>query len=106
MTAAEDAARWLAAQTGGVVAVTGESDFVTDGTRAARIAGGSPYMPMNTALGCSLTGLCGAYPAVADDPFDATLAALAHFAVAGRRAHEGRRGRAAVRRASLMRCMP
>ena len=89
---AEDAARWLAVQTGGVVAVTGESDFVTDGTRAARIAGGSPFMPMNTALGCSLTGLCGAYAAVADDPFDATLAALAHFAVAGRRAHEGAQG--------------
>ncbi|MFC4671852.1 hydroxyethylthiazole kinase [Seohaeicola nanhaiensis] len=92
VAAAEKGARWLAHETGGVVAVTGEVDFVTDGSRAARISGGSPWMPMNTALGCSLTCLCGAYAAVAEDPFDATVAALAHFAVAGQRAHEGATG--------------
>lgn len=92
VTAAEDGARWLAHETGGVVAVTGEVDFVTDGRRAARIGGGSPWMPMNTALGCSLTCLCGAYAAVARDPFDATVEALAHYAVAGKRAHEGAAG--------------
>lgn len=92
VAAAEEGARWLAHETGGVVAVTGEVDFVTDGTRAVRIAGGSAWMPMNTALGCSLTCLCGAYAAVAADPFDATVAALAHFAVAGTRAHEGASG--------------
>ncbi|MCI2393929.1 hydroxyethylthiazole kinase [Aliiroseovarius sp. N1F302] len=92
VAAAEEGARWLALQTGGVVAVTGAVDFVTDGTRAARVGGGSPFMPMNTALGCSLTGLCGAYAAVAEDSFDATITALAHFAVAGSRAHEGAPG--------------
>ncbi|WP_035366167.1 hydroxyethylthiazole kinase [Pseudodonghicola xiamenensis] len=89
---AEAGARHLAETSGAVVAVTGEVDFVTDGTRAVRIAGGSPYMPLNTALGCSLTGLCGAYAAVADDPFDAAVGALAHYAVAGSRAHEGAAG--------------
>jgi hydroxyethylthiazole kinase len=84
---AEDGARRLAQKTGAVVAVTGEVDYVTDGAREARISGGSSYMPMNTAMGCSLTGLCGAYAAVADDPFDAAVGALAHFAVAGSRAH-------------------
>jgi hydroxyethylthiazole kinase len=88
----EDGARRLARQSGSVVAVTGEVDFVTDGTRAARIAGGSPFMPMNTAMGCSLTCLCGAYAAVAGDPFDAAIGALVHFAVAGRRAHEDATG--------------
>ncbi|WP_127103827.1 hydroxyethylthiazole kinase [Pararhodobacter zhoushanensis] len=92
VAAAEDGARWLAQRTGGVVAVTGAVDFVTDGSRAVRIEGGSPWMPMNTALGCSLTGLCGAYAALAADPFDATVAALAHFAVAGQRAHPGAQG--------------
>jgi hypothetical protein len=57
-----------------------------------RIEGGSPWMPMNTAMGCSLTCLCGAYAAVAGDPFDAAIGALAHFAVAGSRAHEGATG--------------
>lgn len=89
---AEDGARRLALQTGAVVAVTGEVDFVTDGNRHARVEGGSSFMPINTAMGCSLTCLCGAYTAVARDPFDAAIAALAHFAVAGRHAHEGATG--------------
>ncbi|TDH34986.1 hydroxyethylthiazole kinase [Pseudohoeflea suaedae] len=90
--AAETGARRLAAKTGAMVAVTGEIDLVTDGKRVARIGGGSSYMPMNTAMGCSLTGLCGAYAAVAVDPFDAAVGALAHFAVAGTRAHREARG--------------
>ena len=49
-------------------------------------------MPMNTAMGCSLTGLCGAYAAVADDPFDAAVGALTHFAVAGTLAHKDASG--------------
>ncbi|RAH99936.1 hydroxyethylthiazole kinase [Acuticoccus sediminis] len=85
--AAAPGARRLAEKTGAIVAVTGAVDLVTDGTRVARIAGGSIYMPMNTAIGCSLTALCGAYATVADDPFDATVGALAHFAEAGRAAH-------------------
>ncbi|MCW2309890.1 hydroxyethylthiazole kinase [Rhodobium gokarnense] len=89
---AEDGARRLAEESGSVVAVTGETDFVTDGARAVRIEGGSPLMPMNTALGCSLTCLCGAYAAVSSDPFDAAVGALAHFAAAGARAHEKAEG--------------
>src|SRR5690606_32462800 len=85
--AAETAARNLAADTGAVVAVTGAVDFVTDGKRAVRIAGGSPFMPLVTALGCSLTALVGAYVAVAPEaPFEATVAALASFAAAGEEA--------------------
>jgi hydroxyethylthiazole kinase len=44
-------------------------------------------MPQVTALGCSLTCLVGAFAAITpDDPFNATVAALATFAVAGERA--------------------
>lgn len=89
---AEDGAGRLAEKTGAVVAVTGEVDYVTDGKREARVGGGSSFMPMNTAMGCSLTGLCGAYAAVAGDPFDAAVGALAHFAVAGTRAHKDASG--------------
>lgn len=81
---AEGAARLLARSQGAVVAVTGPVDFVTDGARAMRVSGGSPLMPKVTALGCSLTCLVGALVAVApDQPFEATVAALAGFAVAG-----------------------
>lgn len=80
---AEASARGLARASGAVVAITGNVDFVTDGLRAARVSGGSDLMPRVTALGCSLTCLVGAFAAVVEDPFDATLAALAMFAAAG-----------------------
>ncbi|WP_324755316.1 hydroxyethylthiazole kinase [Roseovarius sp. Pro17] len=79
---AEDAARALARQTGGVVAVTGEVDFVTDGEAAYRVAGGHALMPRVTVLGCSLTGLVAAF-AVGQPALPATVAALAYYGVAG-----------------------
>lgn len=89
---AEAAAVGLARRSGAVVAVTGERDLVTDGTRLARVAGGHPLMPRVTALGCSLSGVVGAFLAGAEDPFAATVAALASYAVAGEQAGEAARG--------------
>ncbi len=83
VSVAEASARELALKAGSIIAVTGEVDFVTDGTRAVRITGGSPLMPQVTATGCALTCLVGAYAAAVTDPFDATVGALAHFAAAG-----------------------
>lgn len=93
VSAAEAAAVALATRQGCVVAVTGEKDFVTDGTRSVHILGGSPLMPKVTALGCSLTCLVGAFVAVSPDrPFAAAVAALALFAVAGEQAEAGAEG--------------
>ncbi len=89
--AAEAAARSLAARTGGVVAVTGPVDFVTDGTRAFRIANGDPMMPRITALGCSLTGVVGAF-LVGQPALEATVAALAYYGLAGEIAAETAQG--------------
>jgi hydroxyethylthiazole kinase len=84
---AEESAIELARRHDTVVAVTGVVDFVTDGKRSTRIVGGSPLMPQVTALGCSLTCLVGAFAAIhPNEPFEATVAALATFAVAGERA--------------------
>lgn len=89
VAAAEDAATALAREHQMVVAVTGEVDFVTDGTRGVRIAGGSPVMPQVTALGCALTCVVGAFLAATPRaPLEATVAALALFAVAGADADE------------------
>lgn len=89
----EEIARGLARAHDAVVAVTGAVDFVTDGERAAWIAGGSPIMPRVTALGCALTGLCGAFVAVnPGDAFEATVAALMTFAAAGAVAAETAQG--------------
>lgn len=92
VAAAENSARALATERGCVVAVTGEVDFVTDGARAVRIAGGSDLMPQVTALGCALTCLVGAFAAAVPDRFDATVGALASFSTAGEIAAETAEG--------------
>jgi hydroxyethylthiazole kinase len=82
LPAAEAAAR-LALAHGTVVAMTGAVDLVTDGTRALRIANGSPLMDLVTAMGCTASAVVGAFLAVEPEPFAACVAALLAFAVAG-----------------------
>ncbi|MGY1605961.1 hydroxyethylthiazole kinase [Geodermatophilus sp. SYSU D00700] len=77
-----DAAVALAGRTGGVVAVSGEVDVVTDGSRTVRIGGGSPLLTRTTGAGCALGALVAAYTAVADDPLTGAVAAHAHVALA------------------------
>lgn len=81
-----DGARAVARELSTVVVVTGAQDIITDGERTAVVHGGHALMPLVTALGCSATALVAACCAVADDPFDASVAAMAMFAVAGERA--------------------
>ncbi|MNK19377.1 Hydroxyethylthiazole kinase [compost metagenome] len=84
---AEQSALDIAKRRQTVVAVTGEVDFVTDGRRSVRIAGGSPLMPRVTATGCALSAVVGAFAAVSkDDPYTAAVAALSCFGIAGQRA--------------------
>ncbi|MGF1647334.1 MAG: hydroxyethylthiazole kinase [Kineosporiaceae bacterium] len=89
---AHEAALAVARRHGCVVAATGPEDLVTDGTRVARVSGGSPLMAQVTAVGCSLTALVGAFAATTEDPWEATVGALAMFGVAGRRAGQGAPG--------------
>lgn len=78
-----DAARDLARKTGGIVAVTGAVDYVTDGRALAAVDNGHPLMGRVTATGCALSALVGACVAVAEDDFAGTLHALAIYGVAG-----------------------
>ncbi len=85
VAAARDAAVALARYTGGAVAVSGESDLVTDGSTVAYSTGGSALMGKVTGFGCSLGGVAAVYATQAD-LFTAALAAVAHYNVAGARA--------------------
>lgn len=88
-----DAAIALAQQHGCVVAMTGESDWVTDGTQHYRIHGGHPLMPRVTTLGCGLSALVTAFVAAnRAAPLEATAAALGCFAVAGEQAGKTAQG--------------
>jgi len=81
-------ARQLAKATGAVVAVTGATDYVTDGTRLIGLANGHPLMARVTGLGCTATALVGAALAVEKDRLAAVAAGLSFLALAGEIAAE------------------
>lgn len=87
VAAARTAAVALAKWTGGAVAVSGETDLITDGTTAAFSRGGSRFMEKVTGAGCSLGGVAAVYASAAE-PFIAALTATAVYNLAGRRAGE------------------
>ena len=78
-----DAARELARRTGAAVAVTGATDYVTDGTRLATLNNGHPLMARVTGMGCTATAIIGAFLAVERDPFGAAVHGLTVLGVAG-----------------------
>ena len=84
---AKAAAAALAKWTGGAVAVSGETDLVTDGSIAAFSYGGAHFMQKITGAGCSLGGVTAVY-ATAANPFIAALTATAIYNLAGRRAEQ------------------
>ncbi|MDP9429981.1 MAG: hydroxyethylthiazole kinase [Actinomycetota bacterium] len=89
---AAKAAAELAGRIGGVVAVSGEVDLVTDGRRTVRVGGGSPLLTRTTGAGCALGALVAAYVAATGDPLTGTVAAHAHVAVAAEQAAAGAAG--------------
>ena len=86
VNAAKDAAVALAKWTGGAVAVSGETDLVTDGSIVAYSHGGSHFMERITGAGCSLGGVVAVYATTGASPFIAALTATAVYNLAGSRA--------------------
>ena len=82
----------LALKTKATVAVTGETDVVTDGRKAFAIRNGHPLMGRITGSGCMLTAVLGAFAganakcATSLETIDATAAALCAMGIAGERA--------------------
>nr|WP_255366729.1 hydroxyethylthiazole kinase [Cellulomonas sp. KH9] len=89
--AAAGAADALAGVTGGVVAVSGPVDLVTDGRVRVRLAVGDPLLTAITGAGCALGGLVAAFTAVAP-PLVAAVAASTVLGLAAERAAVDARG--------------
>lgn len=87
-----DAARRLATEARVIAAVTGATDYVTDGTRTIAVGNGHPMMTRVTGLGCTATALIGACLAVNGDPLAAAAHGLALLGVAGEIAAARARG--------------
>lgn len=89
--AAADAARDLALRTGGVVAVSGQIDLITDGHRIVRVANGHELLTRVTGGGCALGAVMAAFLGVSrsggiGDPLLAVSAATLVYTVAAERA--------------------
>jgi hydroxyethylthiazole kinase len=88
----DDALRSYALHQLGVLALTGATDVVTDGSRIVKITNGDPLMSRVTAMGCAGAAVVAACLAVEGDAWLATAAGLLLFAVAGEWAAQRARG--------------
>lgn len=86
---AVEPARALAARCHTVVAMTGPTDYITDGVRTWMVHNGHPLMTRVTAVGCTATALVAAACAVEPDAMLAATAALAFLGLCGERAAMG-----------------
>jgi hydroxyethylthiazole kinase len=86
MESAVNAARVTAESFGTVIAVTGERDLVTDGTRSLIVSGGHELMSYVTGTGCAASVVVGAFIAEEADAVLAAASALAFFGLAGSKA--------------------
>jgi hydroxyethylthiazole kinase len=87
--AAGDAPARFSRQHGGIVALTGATDVVSDGARSAKIANGDALMGLVTGMGCAGSALIAAALVVERDRYLATIAALVALGVAGEIAARG-----------------
>ncbi len=90
--AAQVAAEQLARATGAVVAVTGETDFITDGESTWATPWGHPVMTRVVGTGCALSALVAAFTAQAPNRLNAVAAACAVAGLCGERAAATSRG--------------
>lgn len=86
------AARALAAETGAIVAISGEVDYITDGREVIGVPGGDAIMTRVTGVGCALGALMAAFLPVTMSPMRSAVTASAVFAVAGELAARESRG--------------
>jgi hydroxyethylthiazole kinase len=87
-----EAAKSLARRHGSILAVSGPTDIITDGTDAVRISNGHPHLTKITGGGCALGAVTAAFLAVDEDKLAATAAATAVYTVAAEMAAECVRG--------------
>lgn len=80
------AAQTLARETGAIVVVTGEMDYVTDGHRIIGIHGGDPLMTKVVGTGCALSAVVAACCTLPGDTLENVASACHWMKQAGERA--------------------
>lgn len=75
-----------------VIAITGQTDYISDGTRLARVHNGHQLLTAVTGTGCIASALTGAFATVQNDYFMAAAAALGCYGVAAEMAAKNAAG--------------
>ncbi|MFW6131153.1 MAG: hydroxyethylthiazole kinase [Candidatus Aminicenantaceae bacterium] len=89
---AAEAGKILARELNTVLAITGETDFITDGIVSCKVKNGHPLMGMVTGTGCTATVIVAAFNAVNSDPLLSAAAGLSYFGFAGEQAAKEAKG--------------
>lgn len=85
---AVQAAIGLSLNTGGIVCISGATDYIIKGNNIITLNNGSPLMAKVTGMGCTATAIIGAFVAVAETVFDGVVSAMAIMGIAGEMAAE------------------
>ncbi|GAA0473550.1 hydroxyethylthiazole kinase [Alkalibacterium sp. m-11] len=103
-TSPVDVAVSLAKKRHCIVAVSGKTDIVTDGTRVFAVSNGDQLMAKITGSGCMMSGIIGAFLGVVDESDMLSRVVLAHaaFGIAGERAADSNINRPGSFRAALI----
>ena len=86
-----------------IVGVTGEVDYISDGSRLARINNGNRLLSKVTGTGCMASALVASFCGATRDHYIATLAGIATMAISGEIAFEkaGKKGTVSFRNAII-----
>ncbi len=93
---AVEVGRLLNVDSGSLVCISGETDYIIDGGRMIKITNGHPMMQRVTGMGCTATALCGAFAAVEKNAMAAAAQAMAVMGIAGEMAAEKAEGPASL----------
>ncbi len=74
-----------------IVSISGETDYISDGVKVAKIENGTELFPKITGSGCLLSAVCGAFLTLDGDVFDLTVNACTSYAIVGELAGENLR---------------
>ncbi|MBQ0119165.1 MAG: hydroxyethylthiazole kinase [Bacteroidales bacterium] len=82
------AAERKAKEIGCVIAISGATDYITDGLHTEQVHGGSPLMKYVTAMGCGESALMAAMAAVQPDAMRAAVSTFTLMGLCGEKAAE------------------
>lgn len=78
-----ESAKALAKQSGSVVVISGETDYITDGETVETVKNGNPMMEKVTGMGCTATAIVAAFAAINPNPLEAATHGMAVMGIAG-----------------------